>query len=210
MIIALGLLLGALGDRAHAASEGCVGGRFSLLLPGGAVSGEQDGTVVPAAAVGSSFLVRGRFVEFTVDAATLGVTNYTMTGAANALDMTGGRRTPVFAAKTSDLRGASLTSDLSVELKGEDLVITRTGTGVSMKIQAKDCAQGGIFEIEPERSDGGATTFTHTLADGVLYFDNPFFRARLGQVLNGVPPDSYPDGTHARRQQRAYVGSAIQ
>jgi hypothetical protein len=34
-------------------------------------------------AVGSSFLVRGRFVEVAVNAATLGVTNRTMTGAAN-------------------------------------------------------------------------------------------------------------------------------
>jgi hypothetical protein len=187
LTMALGLVLGAFGDRAHAASsEGCVGGGFSLMLPGGAVSGERDRTVVPSATVGDSFLVRGRFVEFTVEAATLGVTNYTMTGAANELDMTGGRRTPVFAAKTPDLRGARLTSDLAVELKGEDLVISRTGTGVSMKVQAKDCAQGGIFQMEPERSDGSATTFTHTLADGVFYFDNPFFRARLGQVLNGV------------------------
>ncbi len=187
VIIALGLLLGALDDRAQAASsKGCAGGGFSLLLPGGAMSGEQDGTAVPAAAVGSSFLVRGRFVEFTVDAATLGVTNYTMTGAANELDMTGGRRTTVFAAKTPDLRGARLTGDLTVESRAEDLVIARAGAGVSIKVQAKDCAQGGIFQMEPERSDGSATTFTHALADGVFYFDNPFFRARLGQVLNGV------------------------
>jgi hypothetical protein len=84
LTMALGLVLGAFGDRAHAASsEGCVGGGFSLMLPGGAVSGERDRTVVPSATVGDSFLVRGRFVEFTVEAATLGVTNYTMAGAAN-------------------------------------------------------------------------------------------------------------------------------
>jgi hypothetical protein len=40
--------------------------------------------------------------------------------------------------------------------------------------------------MEPERGDGTPTTFTHTLADGVFYFDNPFFRERIGQVLNGV------------------------
>ena len=33
-----------------------------------------------------------------------------------------------------------------------------------MKIQSKDCAQGGIFQMEPERSDGTATVFTHRLA----------------------------------------------
>src|ERR1044072_1765358 len=48
-----------------------------------------------------------------------------------------------------------------------------------MKIQAKDCAQGGIFQMEPERADGTATTFTHTLAPGAFYFDNTNFRQRI-------------------------------
>src|SRR5690606_3890080 len=52
-----------------------------------------------------------------------------------------------------------------------------------MKIQAKDCAQGGIFQMEPERSDKTATKFTHTLATGVFYFDNPNFRAREGDIV---------------------------
>lgn len=52
-----------------------------------------------------------------------------------------------------------------------------------MKIQAKDCAQGGIFQMEPERSDGTATTFTHTLAPGAFYFDNPNFRQRIGTTV---------------------------
>ena len=186
-VVVAGLLLAAPERAAAASSKGCVGGGFTIVLPGGGtVAGEQDGTAVAAASLGGAFLVRGRYVEFTVVSTTLGVTGYTMTGAPNELDMTGGRRTPVFAAKTPDMRGAALTSDLAVEMKEEDLVITRTGAGVSMKIQAKDCAQGGIFQMEPERSDAGPTIVTHTLADGVFYFDNPFFRARIGQVLNGV------------------------
>jgi hypothetical protein len=179
------LVVGA--ERAMAASsKACTGGGFALVLADGTtVAGERDGAV-PAAALGQRFLVRGRYVEFTVDAATFGVRDYTLTGAPNPLDMTGGRRTAVFAAKTPDLGGRMLTSDATVELRDEDLVIQRAGAGVSMKIQAKDCAQGGIFQMEPERADSAPTIITHTLADGVFYFDNPFFRERIGQVLAGV------------------------
>jgi len=52
-----------------------------------------------------------------------------------------------------------------------------------MKIQAKDCANGGVFQMEPVRADGAATVFTHVLGDGVFYFDNPNFRAREGDVV---------------------------
>ena len=103
--------------------------------------------------------------------------------------MTGGRFTPVFASKVPDHRGLALTSAITVELDEEDLELSRTGTGLSMKIQAKDCAQGGIFQMEPQRSDGTATRITHTLATSAtpgltpFYFDNPNFRARVGQFL---------------------------
>ena len=52
-----------------------------------------------------------------------------------------------------------------------------------MKLQAKDCANGGIFQMEPERGDGTATRFTHTLGPDAFYFDNPNFRAREGDVM---------------------------
>ena len=48
----------------------------------------------------AEFLVRGRYVEFTVVSETFGIKNYTFTGAANPRDMTGGRRTVAFASKT--------------------------------------------------------------------------------------------------------------
>lgn len=162
-----------------ASSSGCEGGGFTLL----GLSGEQDDTTVPASALGSSFLVRGRYVEFTIVAATFGIENYTLTGAPNPLDLTGGVRTVVFASKTPDHRGLALTSGATVEMDEEDLVIERSGPGLSMKIQAKDCATGGIFQMEPERDDGAATRITHTLADGVFFFDNPNFRAREGDVV---------------------------
>jgi hypothetical protein len=52
-----------------------------------------------------------------------------------------------------------------------------------MKIQAKDCANGGLFQMEVERNDGTPTLFTHILADAVFYFDNRNFRNRDGDVV---------------------------
>ncbi|MCO6057244.1 hypothetical protein NG726_11235 [Pseudomonas sp. MOB-449] len=132
--------------------------------------------MVPAASVGASFLVKGKFVEFEVDSATLGVRNYTLTGAPNPQDMTGGVPTTIFSSKTPDLGGQVLNGNLTVSLDGPDILIERNGAGIGMKIQAKDCAQGGIFQMEPSRADGSTTDITHVLAPGVFYFDNPNFR----------------------------------
>src|SRR3981081_3685839 len=91
-----------------ASSKGCTGGGFSLL----GLSGDQR-RIVLAQDVGSSFLVKGTYIEFTVDAATFGVRDWTLTGAPNVLDITGGRRTIVYTAKTPDHRGLFLNSDVS-------------------------------------------------------------------------------------------------
>jgi hypothetical protein len=169
-----------------ASSEDCTGGGFALVLPGRTVAarpGQDLRTTVRADQLGTSFLVRGRYVEFTVQSATLGVTDWTLTGAPSPGDLTGGRRTPVFAAKTPDLRGSRLTSGMEVRLRDGDLRLIREGSQVEMKIQAKDCSQGGIFQMEPEREDGTATVFTHTLAPSAFYYDNPRFRERIGTTV---------------------------
>src|SRR3981189_1110264 len=172
-----------------ASSAACQGGGFSLL----GLSGDQK-RIVLATDVGNTFLVKGKYVEFTVDAATFGVRDWTLTGAANPLDITGGRRTVVFASKIPDHRGIVLDSDVQVDSSSESLVITRTGPGLTMKIQAKDCANGGAFQMEIQRADATATVFTHVLGDGVFYFDNPNVRDRLGESLpcSGVLPDGTP------------------
>ena len=174
-----------------ASSDGCAGGGFAILQ----LSGEQKDTTVSAASLPSTFLVKGKYVEFTVDAATFGLYNWTLTGAANSLDITGGKRTVVFSSKLPDHRGLVLTSDLTVEdSSGESLVISRTGPGLNMSIQAKDCANGGLFQVEVERDDLTATIFTHILGDSVFYYDNPNVRDRLGENLpcSGVLPDGTP------------------
>jgi hypothetical protein len=183
-----------------ASSAGCVGGGFTVL----GVSGKRKATI-PASSVPKSFLVKGKYVVFNVDSATFGVRDWTLTGAPNPLDITGEIPTIVYASKIPDHRGLSLTSDVSVESDRESLVISRTGPGISMKLQVKDCANGGIFQMEPARDDGTATVITHVLGDDVFYFDNPNVRDRLGENIpcSGVLPNgtrvacqgANPDGT---------------
>ena len=87
-------------------------------------------------------------------------------------------------------------------MKEEDVTLQRTGTGLSMKVQAKDCAQGGIFQMEPERSDRSTARIVHTLAASTttgltpFYYDNPNFWARIGQFLGSgcTSPQTGPAG----------------
>lgn len=188
-----------------ASSAGCVGGGYSLVGPDGIVASaatERFRGTIPAADLGESFLVQGRYNQFRVRSWDFAVLDYAFTGAASDLDMTARRFTPVFASKTPDHRGLHLAGDVTARLDDEVLRLERAGTGLTMKIQAKDCPQGGIFQMEPERSDGTATRTVHRLAQaGVafegappgapvpFYFDNPYFRARAGQLLgSGCDP----------------------
>src|SRR4051794_15052730 len=63
-----------------AASAGCDGGGFALL----GLTGDQN-ALAPARNVPATFLVKGKYVEFTVDAASFGLYNWTLTGAPNPL-----------------------------------------------------------------------------------------------------------------------------
>lgn len=178
-IIACALGLAMTAHSAFAAdSAGWEGGGFSAL----GKSGTQTVSIAPGS-VGSVFRVQGRYVQFDVDAATFGVFNYTMTGAANALDLTGARATPVFDSKMPDHRGLVLNSSVSVALASGGITLTRTGPGLTMKLQAQDCATGGIFQMEVSRTDDTKTVFTHKLAQSAFYFDNRNFRNREGDVV---------------------------
>ena len=174
----IGLLFSA--QAAFAAdSTGCEGGGFTVLGKSG-----SQATSVAAGSVGSMFRVQGKYIQFDVDAASFGVLNYTMTGAPNAVDITGGKATPVFESKMPDHRGLVLNSGVSVELSSSaDVVLTRTGPGVTMKIQAKDCANGGLFQMEVARADDTKTVFTHRLAQSAFYYDNRNFRNREGDTV---------------------------
>jgi hypothetical protein len=191
VMVASVLAAGAADPARAAKSDGCEGGGFRLVnLSTGVTTAAGDvATTIPSESLGERFAVRGRYVQFDVRAVDFALFDYAFTGAPNPQDMTGGVFTPVFQSKIPDHRGLTLTGGILAELAGGDLVLQRTGPGLSMKIQAKDCAAGGVFQMEPQRSDLQGTRIVHTLAqpdDARLtpfYFDNPNFRERRGQFL---------------------------
>ncbi len=190
-----------------ASSKFCDGGSYTVL----GKTGTKDRFRGTVAAPAARFAVQGKYTKFTIDPASFAIYDYAFTGAANRGDMTGGRPTPVYASKVPDHRGLSLAGSISLELRDEDMTISRTGpAGLSMKIQAKDCAQGGIFQMEVERGDGTRTRIVHTLADSTFYYDNPNFRANLGQFLGSgcTSPATGPAGDACVRvSPRVNIGS---
>ena len=71
--------------------------------------------------------------------------------------------------------GETLTSGVSLDLNNEAVVLERSGGGQDMKIQAKDCQQGGLFQMEPEPG----TTETNTLGPAFHYTVQPPGQERL-------------------------------
>jgi len=183
----------AAASPAHAAkSDGCEGGGYQLvnISTGQVVATGPSALTIPAASFGPGdrLGVRGRYNSFDIRLPDFAIFDYAFTGAPNPLVMTGGVRTPVWESKIPDHRGLVLTSGISADIENDDLAISRTGPGVSMTITAKDCAAGGIYQAEPQRADGTRTRFVHTLASGndartPFYYDNPNFRAHIGEFL---------------------------
>jgi hypothetical protein len=130
---------------------------------------------------GSIMLVRGTHVHFDLDLRTMAVLNWTLTGAPNPGRLVD-RPTVIFASKTP-LHGVVLTQTERLRNDGGDLVFTRTNGDVSVKIQAKDCSQGGVFQMEVEADSVDSIRVRHVLAPEVFYFDNPNFREREGDVV---------------------------
>jgi hypothetical protein len=131
--------------------------------------------------------VRGRHVTFTIDPATLGVRDYTLTGAPDPQRMVTGP-TVVFASKVPQLTAAQLRGVRIGELRLRDgvLVAEFTTAAGKLKVQAKDAPQGGIFQMEQEF--GAPVEYVHTLGAGLFYFVNEF----TGKVNfgNGVSGDA--------------------
>lgn len=153
----------AAGEAEAASSAFCEGGGWTLTTSG------------------NTLLVRGRHVRFDVNLGTGGVRNWTLTGALNPGRLVT-QPTVIFTEKTP-LHGATLTQTERLRNDRGDLVLIRTNGVVSVKIQAKDCSQGGVFQMEIERDDKPSTRVRHVLAPSVFYFDNPNFRAREGDKV---------------------------
>ena len=192
LVAAAGAFLAIAPGPAHAASSKfCEGGGFTIILPSGpTISGDRE-TSIPASRLAGSptFTVKGKYVQFEVVTASFGIRNYKFLASNGRGTQTVGGDAPVFASKIPDHRGLVLAGPVDVVLDDESIELFRTGTGLSMKIQAKDCTQGGLFQMEPERADATRTRITHVLADGTFYFDNPRFRAREGDVVPFRPSD---------------------
>lgn len=170
-----------LGPVAEAAKAGTCEG-YTITVGGRAFTGDQD-TVVAAASVGDVVTVAGTYNHFTVEADTFTVEHYTVTGADSDRpdkDLPVDRPTEIFAAKIPE-HGDVLDGALTIDLSNEGVVLERAGARQDMKIQAKDCPQGGLFQMEPEPG----TTYRHVLGadfryngpagDGRLCFTNGAF-----------------------------------
>jgi hypothetical protein len=105
--------------------------------------------------------VRGKFTQFDVELDSFSIIDYTLTGAPAPHQITPGP-TPVFVTKIPD---AQLSGPMDMRLRASGELLMERDSAQSMKIQAKDCDQGGVFQLEPEP----ATTETNTLAEGFRY-----------------------------------------
>ncbi len=133
-------------------------------------------------------VVRGRHVTYRIDPATLGVYDYTLTGAPDPQRMVTAP-TVVFASKVPVLTAAQLRGVRISELRLRDDVLVvsfSTASGGKSKVQSKDAPQGGIFQMEQEF--GTAVEYVHTLGPGLFYFVNEY----TGKVNfgDGIPADA--------------------
>ena len=141
-------------------------------------------------------LVRGTNVTFDIDPTTLGVYNYTETGAPDPLRMVT-KPTVIFASKVPTLTAAQKANVTikDFEIKDDTFTVRFQAAGGTLKVQAKDAPQGGIFQIEPEF--GAQTEFTHILGPTLFYFVNPFTnKINYGDGIDAVSPTQDPANYH--------------
>lgn len=178
-LLALAAALVAL-SAAPKPAEAAKGGTcesFAVSTGGQTFRGDQDRTI-PAAAVGDTIRVRGTYITFNIRAADFAVTNFRHTGARsdrpdkNLPIPAGGVQ--IFKSKVP-LHGETLNSPVSLDISAEGVVLERNGGGQDMKIQSKDCVQGGLFQMEPEPG----LRERNTLGDAFRYTVQPPGEERL-------------------------------
>jgi len=150
---------------AEAAKSGSCSG-FSVSTGGQTFTGDQDRTL-RADQVGPTIDVSGRYVRFSVVSSSFETRDYTLTGADSPdpdKNLPLDAPSVVFTSKRP-LHGQTLSGPVSLDLGNEGVVLERSGGGQDMKIQAKDCAQGGLFQMEPEPG----TTEVNTLGPDYRY-----------------------------------------
>jgi hypothetical protein len=140
--------------------------------------------------------VTGVHTTFTIDPSTLGVYDYTLTGAP-APDRMVTSPTVVFTSKVPTLTASQVARPVLRELQvRDDTLVARFSTSAgTLKIQAKDAPQGGIFQMEPEF--GGNVTVTHVLGPTLFYFVNPFTgKVNFGNGVDAVTSAESSTGYH--------------
>jgi len=140
--------------------------------------------------------VRGIHVRFDIDPVTLGVYDYTLTGAANP-DRMVTSPTVIFASKVPVLTAAQSANATLSQLEVQDGTVTTilsTSAG-KLKVQAKDAPTGGIFQMEPEFA--GNVELVHTLGPSIFYFVNQFTgKVNFGNGLDPVTAAQSATGYH--------------
>jgi hypothetical protein len=133
------------------------GGAFTVFVNGSKFTGTQDRIISAADASGNTLAVIGQNVGFLVDLDTFTVTHYSL------LDARTGR-TEIFASKVPE-HNTVLTSDVSLRMIDDQLVLVRAGSDITMKILASDCASGNTFQMRTSRG----ITFVYELAAGMRF-----------------------------------------
>ncbi|MCJ1683602.1 MULTISPECIES: hypothetical protein [unclassified Rathayibacter] len=197
-IAAIALLLTGLAASPAQAKTSSVGGDYSVTVNGTTYDPAAGKDVkLKDVAVSGTIAVRGVNNRFDLRVSTLGVYDYTLTGAPDTQRMVTSP-TVVFASKVPTLTAAQLAGARldSLEVKDDTLVvILRTAAG-KLKVQAKDGAQGGIFQMEPEFA--GNVELVHTLGPGLFYFVNSFTgKINFGIGVDAVTPAQSATGYHS-------------
>lgn len=169
------ILLSSSSTLVEAAKSGTCEG-FTVITGGRTFSGDQDRTI-QAGQVGDTIQVRGTYIRFTVRARDFAVLNYRHTGVDSPdpdKNLPIDAPTVIFERKVP-LHGKTLDGAVSLDLNNEGVVLERSGGGQDMKIQAKDCQQGGLFQMEPEPG----TRERNTLGPDFTYTGQPPGESRL-------------------------------
>lgn len=159
------VLLAGTSSFARPARVGKLTTGFTATLDTRVYSGTTDALIPGTQAAGRTLVVRGTYAEFAIDLDTLTVSDYTLTGAAGRNTQLAGRRTAVFSAKVPE-HGTTLTSDVSLRIANNQIVVVRAGAGqtadVTMKVTARDTDVGDALQMESSR----AISFRHEIAPG--------------------------------------------
>lgn len=153
-------------------------------------------TTLKDVAVSGTVAVRGKHVRFDIDPSTLGVYRYTLTGATDPERMVT-TPTVVFTSKIPTLTAAQRAGVRikDLEVRDDTLVVRFQAAGGTLKVQAKDAPQGGIFQQEPEF--GAPVEIVHTLGPGLFYFVNSFTgKINFGDGVDAVTAAQSPTGSH--------------